>query len=48
MLIFRARETLRGVETVIIDEVYAVAGSKRGAYLALSLERFDALFYILV
>ena len=30
---------LRGVETVIIDEVHAVAGTKRGAHLALSLER---------
>lgn len=37
MLTSRARETLRGVETVIIDEVHAVAGSKRGAHLALSL-----------
>lgn len=36
MLTSRARETLRGVETVIIDEVHAVAGSKRGAHLALS------------
>ncbi len=39
------RETLRGVETVIIDEVHAVAGSKRGAHLALSLERLDALLH---
>ncbi|MGH3186026.1 MAG: ATP-dependent helicase, partial [Streptosporangiaceae bacterium] len=38
-----ARETLRGVETVIVDEVHAVAGNKRGAHLALSLERLDAL-----
>jgi ATP-dependent Lhr-like helicase len=38
-----ARESLRGVETVIVDEVHAVAGSKRGAHLALSLERLDAL-----
>lgn len=43
MLTSRARETLRGVETVIVDEVHAVAGSKRGAHLALSLERLDAL-----
>ncbi|HCD1255537.1 TPA: ATP-dependent helicase [Citrobacter amalonaticus] len=43
MLTSRARETLRGVETVIIDEVHAVAGTKRGAHLALSLERLDAL-----
>ncbi|WP_340538224.1 ATP-dependent helicase [Nocardioides sp. GXZ039] len=43
MLTSQARESLRGVETVIIDEVHAVAGSKRGAHLALSLERLDAL-----
>ena len=38
-----ARESLKGIETVIIDEVHAVSGSKRGAHLALSLERLDAL-----
>ncbi|WP_433270151.1 ATP-dependent helicase [Actinosynnema sp. CS-041913] len=38
-----ARESLRGVETVIVDEVHAVAGTKRGAHLALSLERLDSL-----
>ncbi|MCK9928365.1 ATP-dependent helicase [Frankia sp. Mgl5] len=38
-----AREALRGVETVIVDEVHAVAGTKRGAHLALSLERLDDL-----
>jgi len=38
-----ARESLRGVETVIVDEVHAVSGTKRGAHLALSLERLDAL-----
>ncbi|QQQ77889.1 ATP-dependent helicase [Saccharothrix sp. 6-C] len=38
-----ARDSLRGVETVIVDEVHAVAGTKRGAHLALSLERLDAL-----
>jgi ATP-dependent Lhr-like helicase len=43
MLTSRARETLRGVETVILDEVHAVAGSKRGVHLALSLARLDAL-----
>jgi ATP-dependent Lhr-like helicase len=43
LLTSQARETLRGVETVIVDEVHAVAGSKRGAHLALSLERLDAL-----
>jgi ATP-dependent Lhr-like helicase len=43
MLTSQARESLRGVETVIVDEVHAVAGTKRGAHLALSLERLDAL-----
>ncbi|HVM27768.1 MAG TPA: ATP-dependent helicase [Mycobacteriales bacterium] len=38
-----ARESLRGVETVIVDEVHAVSGTKRGAHLALTLERLDAL-----
>ncbi|HEU5033113.1 MAG TPA: ATP-dependent helicase [Spirillospora sp.] len=42
ILTSRARESLRGVETVIVDEVHAVAGTKRGAHLALSLERLDA------
>ncbi len=39
----RSRAVLRDVETVIVDEVHAVAGSKRGAHLALSLERLEAL-----
>jgi ATP-dependent helicase Lhr and Lhr-like helicase len=39
----QAREQLRGVDTVIVDEVHAIAGGKRGAHLALSLERLDAL-----
>ncbi|MBP2412162.1 ATP-dependent Lhr-like helicase [Arthrobacter stackebrandtii] len=43
MLTSKARETLTGVDTIIIDEVHAVAGTKRGAHLALSLERLDAL-----
>ncbi|MEZ3498383.1 ATP-dependent helicase [Pantoea sp. KPR_PJ] len=43
MLTSRARETLRGVTTLILDEVHAVAGSKRGSQLALSLERLDDL-----
>ena len=43
LLTSQARETLRGIETVIVDEVHAVAGTKRGAHLALSLERLDAL-----
>ncbi len=43
MLTSQARETLRTIETVIVDEVHAVAGTKRGAHMALSLERLDAL-----
>jgi ATP-dependent helicase Lhr and Lhr-like helicase len=43
MLTSQARETLRGVETLILDEVHAVAGTKRGAHLAISVERLEAL-----
>ncbi|MFK0102579.1 DEAD/DEAH box helicase [Streptomyces sp. NPDC091040] len=43
MLTSSAREALSGIETVILDEVHAVAGTKRGAHLALSLERLDEL-----
>ncbi|MGH3127841.1 MAG: DEAD/DEAH box helicase, partial [Gaiellaceae bacterium] len=43
LLTSQARETLRRVETVILDEVHAVAGTKRGAHLALSLERLEHL-----
>ena len=43
ILTSRAREALRGVETVIVDEVHAIAATKRGAHLALTLERLDAL-----
>ncbi|MFB4315367.1 DEAD/DEAH box helicase [Actinomadura sp. 21ATH] len=43
ILTSQARDSLRGVETVIVDEVHAVAGTKRGAHLALSLERLDTL-----
>ncbi|MFI9114479.1 Lhr family ATP-dependent helicase [Streptomyces venezuelae] len=43
MLTSATREALAGVETVILDEVHAVAGTKRGAHLALSLERLDEL-----
>ena len=39
MLTSRAREFLTGIEAVIVDEVHAVAATKRGAHLALSLER---------
>ena len=38
-----ARTGLTGVRTVILDEIHAVAGTKRGAHLAVSLERLDAL-----
>lgn len=43
MLTSAAREALRTVETVIVDEVHALAGDKRGAHLSLSLERLDDL-----
>ncbi|MDN3482164.1 crosslink repair DNA glycosylase YcaQ family protein [Arthrobacter sp. APC 3897] len=43
MLTSRARETLAEVDTVIVDEVHAVAGTKRGAHLAVTLARLDAM-----
>ncbi len=43
LLTSAARETLTSIETVIVDEIHALAGGKRGAHLALSLERLDAL-----
>jgi ATP-dependent Lhr-like helicase len=43
LLTSAARESLRGVRTVILDEVHAVLDTKRGAHLALSLERLDEL-----
>jgi ATP-dependent Lhr-like helicase len=43
MLTSRARDMLRSIETVIIDEIHAVAGTKRGAHLALSLERLEQI-----
>jgi ATP-dependent helicase Lhr and Lhr-like helicase len=43
LLTSAARESLRGIHTVIVDEAHAVAATKRGAHLALSLERLDAL-----
>ncbi|MCW2952119.1 MAG: box helicase [Conexibacter sp.] len=43
MLTSRAREILTGVEWVIVDEIHAVAATKRGAHLALTLERLEAL-----
>src|SRR5262245_43381448 len=39
----RSREILRSVETVVVDEIHAVARDKRGAHLALSLQRLEAL-----
>jgi ATP-dependent helicase Lhr and Lhr-like helicase len=43
MLTSAARDMLRSVRTVIVDEVHALAGTKRGAHLELSLERLQAL-----
>ncbi|WRZ90167.1 ATP-dependent helicase [Streptomyces sp. NBC_01007] len=43
MLTSATRDALTGIETVILDEVHAVAGTKRGAHLALTLERLDEL-----
>lgn len=43
MLTSQARRILSTVETVIVDEIHAVVGTKRGAHLALSLERLDEL-----
>jgi ATP-dependent Lhr-like helicase len=43
LLTSRARELLAGVQTLILDEVHAVAGTKRGAHLAVSVERLERL-----
>src|SRR5579862_5810842 len=43
LLTSRGREMLRSVDTLILDEVHALAGTKRGAHLALSVERLEAL-----
>ena len=43
MLTSAARETLRNVDAVIIDEIHSVAGTKRGAHMSLSLERLELL-----
>jgi ATP-dependent Lhr-like helicase len=43
MLTSQARELLESVETLVLDEVHAVAGTKRGAHLALSVERLERL-----
>src|SRR2546428_3352191 len=42
----KSRAILRDVETVIVDEIHAVADDKRGAHLTLSLERLEALTYV--
>jgi ATP-dependent Lhr-like helicase len=43
LLTSQGREMLRSVETLILDEVHAVAGTKRGAHLALSVERLEEI-----
>jgi ATP-dependent Lhr-like helicase len=43
LLTSAARAALVGVETVLVDEIHALAGQKRGAHLALSLERLERL-----
>ena len=43
LLTSQARSILSGVEAVVIDEIHALAGTKRGAHMALSLERLEAL-----
>src|SRR5207302_842488 len=43
LLTSAARRVLRSVRWVVVDEIHAVAGSKRGAHLAVSLERLAAL-----
>jgi ATP-dependent helicase Lhr and Lhr-like helicase len=43
LLTSRGRDILGGIRSVIVDEIHAVAGTKRGAHLALSLERLERL-----
>jgi ATP-dependent helicase Lhr and Lhr-like helicase len=43
LLTSQARETLRGISHVIVDEIHAVCGNKRGVFLALLLERLEAI-----
>jgi ATP-dependent helicase Lhr and Lhr-like helicase len=43
MLTSNARETLRGVDTIIVDEIHALVPTKRGSHLSLSLERLEEL-----
>ncbi len=39
----KSRETLRNVETVILDEIHALVGNKRGSHLAITIERLESL-----
>src|SRR5579871_16503 len=43
LLTSNARDTLRSIETVVVDEIHALAPTKRGSHLALSLERLEHL-----
>src|SRR5205807_3747556 len=43
LLTSNAREVLRSVETVVLDEIHALVPTKRGSHLALSLERLESL-----
>ncbi len=43
VLTSQARDMLRGVEAIIVDEIHAIAGTKRGSHFALTLERLQAL-----
>lgn len=43
MLTSRAREILAAVDTVVVDEIHSLVGTKRGAHLAVSLERLEGL-----
>ena len=43
LLTSRARDVLRAIDTVIVDEIHALVPGKRGAHLAISLERLEAL-----
>ena len=43
LLTSQARELLRGIDTLIMDEVHAIAGTKRGSHFALSVERLERL-----
>ena len=43
MLTSAARDTLRGIEAVIVDEIHALAPTKRGSHLALTMERLEAV-----